>query len=262
MSKDIVVLKKNKLKKFNFEGNYIFESDSEYYLFNRFCSSIFHIDNNYKLTEDDYKILESEFENYILKICEFSKLSETKPSFAFFNKITSVEKIKNNLGEEFENITDENEIKKLSEKPSFYYEENNENIENIIEKIVQTRTGDIPTNNVFIVLNKPEEYKLKHLMHIVTVSRSRNIYFLIFNYDRKKFEETYDEFEVETIFINCRNYFVCDNEKIFEFRYYTYGDKSKFKSQKFKNKKLKCVIKDIEKIGKLVCLKFKNTDNE
>ena len=262
MNKDIVVFKKDKLKNFNLEGTYIFEDEKDYYFFYRFYSTIFHIDENFKLEEKDYKNLETEFENYFLKFCDFCKLSNQKPSFVFFNKIASAEKIQNALSEEYEKISNENEIKELNKKPSFYYEDNNDNAQNILEKLFEARSGEIQTNNVFVVLNKPEELKIKNLVHAVTVSRSRNIYFLIFNFDRKKFEEVYDEFDVENIFINCRNYFACDNSKIFEFRYCYLGDKLKFKSQKFKNKKLKCELNDIKKIGKLACLKFKNLDSE
>ena len=176
----------------------------------------------------------------------------------FFNNVSSLEKIKESLGEEYEQLSGEDNVSKLNDKPSFYFEETNNSAEDLIKKLIELRSIMFPSNKVIIVLNKPEEMNLKSLVYFVTLARSRDIYFYLLNYDLEQLNKIYYPSDVQAIFINCKNYFYSNNNGMYEFRYVTYEDEKSFKPQKLPNKKIVTKYLNPGNFGSIISVQFKD----
>lgn len=218
MESNIIKIGKEKLKDSKIEGNFLYEENGEYYFTNKLNHVIFELDknfNNYNKTSNHLM----NFENYIQKFMEICSEVKNKPSLLFLNcvpknLITILNGTEDNYKHNYHCLTELN---------------NDEDFENfnkktcvacmqvgffdVLQKLIETRNNVIPQNDVFVFFDKPEivhNLRFPGLDTLITVSRSRRIYFVLNFVNKSKCIEEYRPESFQVIEYNCKTKFICD----------------------------------------------------
>ena len=210
MSKDVVKIKMKDMQGRELPGNFICKKKETAYFLERFTNSLFIVDN------DEYGNLYLDFEKYLLNLFEVCGQSKTKPSIIYINGDVGPDKIKQKLGDEYFDVLFEEDVYLLDKKPAFYIPFENDNYGDLIERFIQERTNNIVNRKMFVIIDNIEKLSLPMIDKYVTLSRSRNMYFIILIANKKLFKEKYMNENLEILKANCMLHFLCDADKIKE----------------------------------------------
>lgn len=224
MKKDIIKINYEKLglteqkqNTFNMQGNFLYEKDDIFYFYKDYSHALFLYDSKYNVT--DFKSSTPvEYMTYILTFFQLCDKAENKPSIVSLGS-SSAENHKNLLSSYYE-IEEQSDLNKLSTCPSFFMSYEEEEYQNILNLILEERTklyqdiSTFPKNKIFIILEGLEYSKnITNLSSLITIARSRGVYFLIKISDKEKFDEIYP-CESDILDSNCKIKYIFNNSDI------------------------------------------------
>ena len=207
-----------KLAAFKPSGNFLYRDGDNIYFAPRYSHTLFLSQKTENSSANSPQNLYLEIENYLLDMFEVYSATAEKPSFLFLNSYTSPEKILEILGSDYTDIDDPRDLNKLETTPSIYFSNDENEFLDILETLIRGRTDKFDTNNIFVIVDSPEENKINHLEKIITIARSRRIYFTVIIHDKEAFEQLYYPETLEIIQSNCRITFDCDENEILEMK--------------------------------------------
>lgn len=218
MKIDIIKMKSNKIKNKTLTGCFLGEKQGDLVFSKYFEHLLFESSDNCENNMAGLNITMN-FEDYIQKFLEICSEVKNSPSLLFLNyaptnavEILNKEK-KYNFLTTLENAED---FEILNSKPSITCVQGG--IIDTLAKLVETRSNGIAQNDVFVFFNEPEEFsnlnQFPNLERILTVSKSRRIYF-VFNFKNSaKYIDLYGEYSYELIKSYCQIKFNTNNTKI------------------------------------------------
>lgn len=211
--RNIIKIEKNKLSNQNL-GNFLYNENDELYFCDKLDSAMFEQKKDNKKYDKtlDYSM---DFNSYVEKFLNICANTNNKPSLMFLNCAPDSVKILNEVAKynSLVNLESDENFEIFNKEPSYTCVQTG--VINVLKKLVETRSERVPQNNVFVFFNEPEKYSdLKEspgIDTILTICRSRKIYF-VFNFvDPSKFIEKYGIDMYETIASYCPIKFICDN---------------------------------------------------
>lgn len=211
MAKDIVKLKLSDLKENQMPGNFIYLKKDISYFLDRFSNSLFFVDH-----DTPYGNLYLDFEKYLLNLCEVCSESKTKPSIIYINGDVGPDVIKQKLGNEYYDVLDAEEVYMLNKKPAFYIPFEDDAYDELIERFIQDRSNSFANRKMFIIIDNIEKLSLPMIDKYITLSRSRNMFFIILVANRELFNQKYSNEVFETMKANSMLHFVCSADKVLE----------------------------------------------
>lgn len=210
MAKDIIKTKKKDIVGKELPGNFICLKKENAVFLNRFTNSLFLVEEN------EYGALYLDFEKYLLNLFSLCGASSTKPSIIYINGDVGPDLIKQTLGNDYYDILEKEEVYLLDKKPAFYIPFEDDNYDDLVGRFIQDRTNHISNRKMFVVIDNIEKLSLPMIDTYVTLSRSRNMYFVILIANKKLFIDKYSEEVLEILKANCMLHFKCDLDKILE----------------------------------------------
>lgn len=214
MESKVVKIKEKELNGMELKGNYLYEENGELYFTDRLNHCLFVLEKDYKNYEETKAMT---FDQYVTKFLEVCAKVKNKPSLLFLNYVPKnflsiLNKPKRNykvLDLEGEYL--EENIKTVSATPTISCV--NTDFITVLKKLVETRSDEVPQNDVFVFFNEPEyshNLKSPSLDTVVTVARSRKIHF-VFNFVNKaKYIANYNPESYQIIENNCQTKFICN----------------------------------------------------
>ncbi len=190
------------------EANFLREENGELCFSNMLNHVLFELDKDND-SFDETQQYSIDFDTYVQKFMEICTKVKNKPSLLFLNYVPKdIVKVLNGKKRNYEFLTtlgSDEEYKSFNEKPCITCVQ--EWLCVALRRLIETRSKINPQNDVFVFFNEPEySHNLKNpsLDTIVSVSRSRRIYF-VFNFlNKAKYIELYGEESYQIIKDNCR----------------------------------------------------------
>ncbi|MGN1222830.1 MAG: hypothetical protein ACI4T1_01710 [Christensenellales bacterium] len=151
-----------------------------------------------------------------MEICSEVK---NKPSLLFLNCVPkNLIKILNGTEDNYKHnyhflteLNQDEDFKNFNEKPCVTCVQ--EGFAYVLKKLVETRSDGIPQNDVFVFFNEPEyshNLRLPSLDTVITISRSRRIYFVLNFINKSKYIEKCGPESYQVIEDNCKTKFICN----------------------------------------------------
>lgn len=200
---NIVRLKKQDINNFNIPGNFLYIENGEILFLNSYNHMLF---ENNKLSLNGVEVNFQDYIHNFLGVC--AKVNNC-PSLLFLNCVpkNSIE-ILNKDKRNYTFLTgleNDKDYKIFNSNPSITCVQNG--IINCLKTLVETRSGIELKNDVFVFFNEPELYsnlnEFPGIETIISVCKSRRIYF-VFNFvDSKKFIQIYGKDSYELIESYC-----------------------------------------------------------
>ena len=178
----------NKLEKSDINGNYLFSDNKNYYFDTKMRNSIFLKDKEEPSLVVSFDCYYKYF-NELITVC---KNSQNKPSILYVGNDYNNE-IFNEIDDEKTNFNDEQMFAKLTKTEKF---------DKLFEYLVQSRTQEdifVMHTPLFIFVDDFSKINKSNLVRFATVSRSRQIYFVLLIKDENEF----DALDFEFIDSNC-----------------------------------------------------------
>lgn len=224
---NIIKIKKEELSNQNL-GNFLYEKDDELYFCDRLDSVMFVSKEDYKSNGENI-VLSMDFRSYVQKIMHICSSMSKKPSLLFINCTPKqpVEILNMVDGKHTKNYTFVSELKNDEDFEIFNKETSITCVQTgvipALKRLVETRSGSVPQNDVFVFFDEPEWYNNLNqhpgIDTILSVCRSRKIYF-VFNFiNSSKFIEKYGEDVYQTMSNYCPIKFICDNDKVVDIQF-------------------------------------------
>ena len=168
------------------KGNYLFADDKNYYFDNTMRNSIFLKDK-----EDDFIASFDFYYNYLRELLTVCKGAKNKPSILY-------------VGNDFksEEFTEIEDIKiSFNDKQLFVKMSKTEEFDELFDNIIKSRTNDVLVwyDPLFIFIDDFSKINKSNLVRFATVSRSRQVYFVLLVNNKSEF----DELDFEFIDSNC-----------------------------------------------------------
>ena len=137
--------------------------------------------------------------NYLKNFLYIHKESKSQASFVFYNSSLGREDIAGFLGDKYtvvDNLDPQGtcQVMFLDEKTP---------IAERLENVLKVRSKVFNTQNIYVVIEKPEDFRIENLEKLMTIARSRNIYFVLVVEDKEAFKKTYTPEGVISIVANC-----------------------------------------------------------
>lgn len=208
--KNCVKLSLRKLKKYKFEGNFLYKNEKTYFFADRIYNTLF-INESEKSNPENLK---NEIENYFVEFFEACGMMKTCPSILFFGEPENKQKYIDALGNNYVEITNKKHSVILEKSPSIYFVKDEKYFVELLENLITKRTDIFAPNNIYIVIDKLENLKLKQLVNYLAVTRSRRLHITFVVYDKAKFAKAYSPEDVELIRTYCFLKFTCDDDNI------------------------------------------------
>jgi len=112
-------------------------------------------------------------------------------------------------------LKEDEDFKNFNEKPCVTCVQ--EGFADVLKKLVETRNDGIPQNDVFVFFNEPEyshNLRIPSLDTVITVSRSRKIYFVLNFVNKSKYIQEYGAQSYQIIKDNCKTKFICNYDGV------------------------------------------------
>ena len=218
MESKIVKVNEKELNGMELKGNFLYEENGELYFSDNLYHSLFVLDKDYKNYEEGRAMT---FDQYVTKFLEICAKVKNKPSLLFLNYVPKdiVKKLnsptRNYKLLDLEGSKLEENIKTVSTTPTITCV--NQEFIKVLRRLVETRSDEVPQNDVFVFFNEPEFFRnLKNpsLDTIITVARSRRIYFVLNFVNRAKYVATYGAESYQIIEGNCKTKFICNYDGV------------------------------------------------
>lgn len=218
MESNIIKVRKEELINLTLNGNFLYEENGELYFTNKLNHTIFELDKDFK-NYDETLNHSMNFEDYIQKFMEICSEVKNKPSLLFLNCVPkNIIKILNGTEDNYKHnyhflteLNQDEDFKNFNEKPCVTCVQ--EGFADVLKKLVETRNDDISQNDVFVFFDEPENIhnlRLPSLDTVITISRSRRIYFVLNFINKSKYIEKYGPESYQVIEDNCKTKFICD----------------------------------------------------
>ncbi|MBQ8425520.1 MAG: hypothetical protein IJX17_05825 [Clostridia bacterium] len=202
-----------KLEKNDITGNYLFSDDKNYYFYDFLRNSIFLKD---KETKFNIEKVDSYYD-YLTSVLNICKTAKNNPSVLYFGNKFESEELKE-LDVEDLNFNEESVYVKVSD---------NEKFNGLMVKLLESRStvNYVAFKSLFVFIDDFTKVNENDLVRFVTISRSRNVYFVLLIED----ENIFDEDSFKFIVGNCQLTFVYDENGIKNIynRFYELLDKNK-----------------------------------
>lgn len=180
-NKEIVAVKDGKLQTSNLPGIYLGKEKNKYNFSNRFSHIAAYFEKETENGSSEYSTLLNFHKQYLKNMFNVYSNSNNKASFIYFNGCLSNEEVKSCLNECY--IEDVNE---LSNKPSYAYISDAKVLEKTLSDLFMERKDGVVRNNIFVIIDNFENVKINQIETFLTISRSRNIFFVLLVTDMKK----------------------------------------------------------------------------
>ena len=211
MKNNLIKIKEKALSKFKLKNNYLFNENGYYYFSPTMGHCLFMVDDQYNANGEGSLFLN--YEEYLFNFFEVCKETKNEASFVFYKSFTTYDNVAYHLGDKHEHILEAEEVASLNKKPCLYFIGKEDNFGEIFKLLANDR-NDCVNNDLFIVLNNPEEELIENLSTYITISQSRRIYFIVFIQDKNLFIENYSPEELEIVESLCRTKFICSKKEI------------------------------------------------
>ena len=220
MDSQVVKINEKKLNGMELKGNFLYEENGELFFTDKLNHSLFVLDRDYKNYEEGRAMT---FDQYVTKFLEICAKIKNKPSLLFLNYVPK----------DFINILNNPKHNyKVLELEGSYLEENIQTVSKtptiscvntefiaVLKRLVETRSEVVPQNDVFVFFNEPEySHNLKDpsLDTIVTVSKSRRIYFVLNFVNKAKYVASYNPESYQIIEDLCKTKFICNYDGVID----------------------------------------------
>lgn len=218
MKIDVKKIKIKDLENSQMPGNYLYKDEKYYYFSVNKYHNLFIVNKSLNTFDNEYGSLFLKFEQWQFDLFDICSKVSNSPSFLFYNSNTSPDEIKKHLGEKYTDILEVKDIEKINDsKPSLHWLFEDSKFEDVFEKIMEKRDF-MTSNDLFVILDSPEEDFIKNLTTYITLARSRKIYFIILVASKDLFIEKYSSEELDIIESNCPIRFICNNDEIIELK--------------------------------------------
>ena len=222
MKSNIIKIRKEKLINLTLNGNFLYEENEELYFTDKLNHAIFELDKDFK-NYDETLNHSMNFDDYVQKFLEICSKAKNKPSLLFLNYVPkNLVQILNGSDNNYKHnyhllmqLKEDDDFKNFNEKPCVSCMQ--EGFAEILKKLVETRSENIPQNDVLIFFNQPENIhnlRLPSLETVITVSRSRKIYFVLNFVNKFKYIQEYGPESYQIIKDNCKTKFICNYDGV------------------------------------------------
>ena len=218
METKVVKIKENELKDAELSGNFLFEENGELYFTDEFKHCLFVLDKNYNNYEEGKAMT---FDQYITRFLEICSKVKNKPSLIFLNYVPKdFVNILNNPKHNYkvldlEGSNLEDNIHSVSSTPTITCVSTG--FMTVLRRLIESRSDEIPQNDVFVFFNEPEEFhNLKNpgLDTMISIANSRRVYFVLNFINKEKYIVNYTPESYKTIESYCTTKFICNYEGI------------------------------------------------
>lgn len=218
MESKVVKVNEKELNGMELKGNFLYEENGELYFTDKLNHSLFVLDKDYKNYEESRAMT---FDQYVTKFLEICSKVKNKPSLLFLNYVPKdfiniLNKPKHNYKVlDLEGSYLEDNIKTFNTTPTISCV--NTDFITVLKRLVETRSDEIPQNDVFVFFNEPEyssNLKSPSLDTIITVARSRRIYFVLNFVNKAKYVANYNPESYQIIADNCNTKFICNYDGV------------------------------------------------
>lgn len=218
MKIDVKKIKLTDLEDSQLTGNYLYKDEKYCYFADSKYHNLFIVNKELNTFDNEYGSLFLKFEQWQFDFFDICSKVKNSPSFLFYSSNTSPDEIKKHLGEKYTDILEVKDIEKINDaKPSLHWLFEDTKFEDVYEKIIEKRDF-MSSNDLFIILDSPEQDFVKNLTTYITLARSRKIYFIVLIANKDLFLERYSSEELEMIESNCPIRFICNNDEIIEIK--------------------------------------------
>lgn len=219
----LIKITKEEIENKEIIGTYLYSKKDEYYFYNSTSNVMFTLKNGSK--GDNLTILKS----YLLDVFELlSKENKNSKCIYFRNKAT-FKKVTTDLGNQYFEVVQGYDASKDN---SIYFINDNKLLVETFKEILTQRNDSLNNDKLFIVLDKPEKVKIEDLVSIVTIGRSRKVYFIINIEDEELFKTTYSIDDLNSLKANCNVKFICNNGQIEDIEAYKEANIYEYKMNK------------------------------
>lgn len=192
-------------------GSLVYEKDLKYDLSDEKVNVLFSVEDG---SVNDVKI-EEEFDKYYKKVIYLTSKSKDNTSFILFGNEKDIQYYENHRDCKDFLV---NDIKLLNESNKILLARNGQNQE-LLSDLVSDRSNTIPTNDVVVIIRQLENFDIPSFDMLLTVSRSRKIYYIIEIEDAQKFNNKYTPEVLEIIKAHSKLFYVVGEEGKLEIKY-------------------------------------------
>lgn len=218
MKPEVIKVSEKELVGGQLKGDFLYRENGEYYFNDHFYHSLFIHDADYHGQGECKGVPFAQHVTTFLEICSKVK---NKPSLLFLNYVPKGFLDVLNSGAHNYNVLSaqtgafsDKDLATINSAPTIGYVDTG--YISALRSLIESRTV-MPQNDVFVFFNEPEySHNLKSptLDTLVTIARSRKIYFVL-NFENKgKYIESYGEESFAMIEENCRTEFVCGSDGV------------------------------------------------
>lgn len=212
----IIKIKEEKLEKQNV-GTFLYCDKKELNFCERPTSVMFEVKEDCVGDGEKYSM---NFDSYVAKFMDICPKINNKPSLLFLNCVpkdpVNVLNGKTKTYKFVSGLEKDEDLETFNTEPSITCVASG--VVDALERLVMSRNDGVAKTDVYVFFNSPEDYKtLKYtpsLDAVVTVSRSRKIYFVLNFQNPEKFIETYGKEMYETIGAYCPVKFLCNKNGV------------------------------------------------
>lgn len=211
--KTAVKIKFKKLNKYPISGNFLYKKDDICYFSDRLHSSLYLVGENATSNES----LNQSLESHLADTFEVYSNQKNRPSFYLFNTDFEKQIILEKLNKNIIEVPNKKYISLLEKETAIFFSKDEDLFIDTVENLIENRSGEMPSKDIFIVLNKPEDLKIKKLSAYLTLARSRRIFFVVIIQDKALFEKNYSPEDLEIVKANCYVTFNIKDNKVSSF---------------------------------------------
>ena len=223
----ITKISNEKIKNFNFEGDYLYKDkpcetfvrdsyDGNFYFAKKFGNLLIYVDKKYNEENDKPgQLMYNSLDKYLSDLAYLCSQSKEKPSLLFVDTPLDVSVINNYLTDyqrDVETIDDYLDksiygyILPKNDDPNY--------IENYLKELAASRSDfNKVRKSVFVVIFNPQNLNISILSKLLILGKSRKMHFIIVAEDLEKMEQVYKDGEFGYILDNCQNKIVCSKDR-------------------------------------------------